>query len=42
MLEVLDGVEAVQKCRADIEALKTEGSLVAGCNLAGYERYDGH
>jgi hypothetical protein len=41
-LEILDGAEAVQKCRDEIESLKTDGTLVAGCNLAGYERYKRH
>jgi hypothetical protein len=41
-LEILDGAEAVQKCRDEIETLKTEGTLVSGCNLAGYEHYERH
>jgi hypothetical protein len=41
-LEILDGLEAIQDRLAFTERLKTEGTLVAGCNLAGYERYEGH
>jgi galactose mutarotase-like enzyme len=41
-LEILDGAEVVQAFRAGIESLKTEGTLIAGCNLTGYERYEAH
>ncbi|MDQ7026363.1 MAG: aldose 1-epimerase family protein [Anaerolineae bacterium] len=36
-IEVLDGAEAIQQCRAAIERLQTDGTPVADCNLAGYE-----
>lgn len=39
-IEVLDGAEAVQQCRANIERLQIDGIPVENCNLAGYERYD--
>jgi hypothetical protein len=42
ILEILNGKEAVQTFRAEIEQLKFEGTLVDGCNLAGYKRYEAH
>jgi galactose mutarotase-like enzyme len=39
-LRVLDGAEAVARCRREIEMLQREGEALPGCDLSGYRRIE--
>jgi galactose mutarotase-like enzyme len=39
-LTILDGPEAIQSCRDNIERLKTDGLPTEGCDLTGYSRIE--
>lgn len=38
-IEIINGIEHIQQCRENIQALMKEGAAVRGCNLSAYQQY---